>query len=279
MPRSDDESPGRPGRKEFSDRTCLIIGLIVGGLGGVFLVCGGSCAFLIYYARSAAVEVESSNREETLILQIADNEVVLQHLGAIRSVELDASASDEIQQTDGVDTWVFDVSGSESDGILTVSGLDASLRNSGLDTGTLELETGEVYDLFSGEQLQQTALENPDDDAGSATWETVDAGHAEFARQVRIDLEDHAIIEEHIGEIEEIRYDEPRSMAETDDVVFVFQLTGSKSNGTLRAACITVAKDEEDVISGELTLESGETVQLFPDNPLEDAEAPPDAPP
>jgi hypothetical protein len=37
----------------------------------------------------------------------------------------------------------------------------------------------------------------------------------------------------------------------------------------LRAACLTVSDEEEDVVSGELIMDSGAKIQLFPEKPLD----------
>ncbi|REJ86505.1 MAG: hypothetical protein DWQ34_27180 [Planctomycetota bacterium] len=190
----DDPSERPSSRFEPSDKTCLIVGIVAGGLGSAFLLCGGGCLFLVFYYRSMTLETDSDELERQLI--------------------------------------------------------------------------AEPQPAESDEPTPQTTTETAADD-----------GFAEFARKVRIDLEDHPVIREHVGEIEQITYDETGSLAEPDDIVFVFQLTGSKSSGTLRAACITVSNDEEDVTSGELTLENGETFQLFPDNPLDDTAEPNSASP
>jgi hypothetical protein len=90
-----------------------------------------------------------------------------------------------------------------------------------------------------------------------------------FTEQVRTDIAEHPVIVEHIGEILEFVYDEDRSLEEEGEDVFVFRLRGDKGAGVLRAACLTVSDEEEDVVSGELIMHSGAKIQLFPEKPLD----------
>ncbi|MBW3597480.1 MAG: hypothetical protein KY475_09430 [Planctomycetes bacterium] len=94
-------------------------------------------------------------------------------------------------------------------------------------------------------------------------------GLDEFDRQVQADVEDHPLIVEHIGAIQEFRHDWDASMEEPGEDVWVFDIRGEKGSGRLRAECITIDADTEDVTSGQLILDSGETIELFPANPLQ----------
>ena len=94
-------------------------------------------------------------------------------------------------------------------------------------------------------------------------------GLDEFDRQVQVEVEGHPVIVEHIGAIQEFSHDWDASMAEPGEDVWVFDIRGEKGSGRLRAECVTIDADTEDVPSGELILDSGQTVQLFPDNPLQ----------
>lgn len=90
-----------------------------------------------------------------------------------------------------------------------------------------------------------------------------------FTTQVRNEVRDHPVIVEHIGAIQEFEHDLTESAAEPGEDVFVFHIVGDKGSGMLRAECITVDADREEVPSGELIMDSGESYQLYPDNPLE----------
>ncbi|REJ70878.1 MAG: hypothetical protein DWQ34_17310, partial [Planctomycetota bacterium] len=201
----DDPSERPSSRFEPSDKTCLIVGIVAGGLGSAFLLCGGGCLFLVFYYRSMPVTTDSDELERQLIVELAGNQVIEEHLGRIRSAELDMWASGEDDEAGAVSMWVFDVSGPKGSGILTVHGLDPDDPNSGVDWGTLQLDNGDVYDLFTGRLLAEPQPAESDEPRAQTTTETAaDDGFAEFARKVRIDLEDHPVIREHVGEIEQI---------------------------------------------------------------------------
>ena len=85
----------------------------------------------------------------------------------------------------------------------------------------------------------------------------------EFERQVAEDIKANPVIVNHNGEITAIEVDWTATGEEPDEDVFVFNLTGTKGNGTLTAECITVDADHEDVVSGSLQIPSGETIDLF----------------
>ena len=93
-------------------------------------------------------------------------------------------------------------------------------------------------------------------------------GMDEFSKQVLVEIEDNPVIIEHIGEISEFEHDMSMSMEEPGADTFVFHLTGDKGSGTLRADCITVDADHEDVPRAELIMDSGGSFQLFPNDPL-----------
>jgi hypothetical protein len=93
-------------------------------------------------------------------------------------------------------------------------------------------------------------------------------GFSEISRQVQVEIEDNPVIVEHIGEINSFEHDMSMSLNEPGEDTFVFQITGNKGSGTLRADCITIDAEHEDVPRGELIMDSGERYQLFPDDPL-----------
>src|SRR5262245_21178745 len=85
-----------------SSNTCLILGLVFGGFGGFVLLCGGCCFGGIYFAFNAT---ETQARP-----QIANNAVVIEHIGQVTSFKMDWMASIQMSQTQE-DTYVFDVTG------------------------------------------------------------------------------------------------------------------------------------------------------------------------
>ena len=86
-----------------------------------------------------------------------------------------------------------------------------------------------------------------------------------MADQVRTEIQDNPVIVEQIGEIEEITTDLAASANEAGANVFVFDVVGSKASGRLTVNTVTVSADREEVNWGRLRLESGEELDLFPD--------------
>ena len=265
----DDAFARRTAEPEKSNKTCLILGLIGGGFVALMLLCGGCCFF--------GMQVGFDELETQVVSDLSGNPVVDEHLDNIESAELDFWKSVEQQQTQGGDAWVFRVTGSKASGTLYVDGLEPGNQFSTITAGELELDSGETYDLFGPEEeillpsldiLPEEAL-NDAPLQGIVESDESSGQIDEFTRQVRDDIAEHPVILEHIGEITGIEQDTERSIAEPGPDVYVFKITGSKAFGLLRADCRTVSAEEEDVVAGELIVDSGERFQLFPDNPLE----------
>lgn len=106
-------------------------------------------------------------------------------------------------------------------------------------------------------------------DFGAAIKTGIDEGLDDFDRQVQADVHDHPVILERIGTISEFKNDFDLSLEEDGEDVWVFRIQGEKGSGVLRAVCVTIDENHEDVVSAELKLESGETIQLYPDKPLQ----------
>ncbi len=109
------------------------------------------------------------------------------------------------------------------------------------------------------------------EDVGTVIEAGIDEGLEEFDRQVQADIEDHPVIVEHIGAITELKHDFDLSTDEPGDV-WVFHISGDKGSGLLRANCVTIDEWTEQVDAGELTLDSGEVYELFPENPISNYE-------
>jgi hypothetical protein len=75
--------------------------------------------------------------------------------------------------------------------------------------------------------------------------------------QVLYDLRDHPVIQEHIGEIQEVSVNIAGTGA-TDDDSEVYDLRGTKGSGELTA----YFDDDHNFISGTLRLPSGETYEI-----------------
>lgn len=237
-----------PPQPEKSNKTCLILGLIFGGLGGFVLVCGGCCVFGMFQF--------SGILEEAARSELADNAVIIEHIGEIQSLEVDWSATiDAASQRPN--TFVFDVQGDKDSGVVSAQ-MDDRGGQLKLLSGQVRLSNGDSYELVDGADLD-----------GLLAGESDEEANAEFARQVRNAVSGNPVLVERIGEIQSFTYDLPASLGEPGDEVYVFHVTGANGSGKLRAECITVDEDTESVTSAELVLEDGEQVQLFPDKPLE----------
>lgn len=263
----DDAFARRSPEPEKSKNTCLILGIIGGGFVAFLLVCGG-CCFLGFQASFEQIEQQIASN-------LDGNPVVDEHLGSIESAELELIATAERQQTEGSDAWVFRLNGSKASGTVFIDGLVPGDQFTPISEAQLELDNGEVYDLFPPEsEILMPSLDVPAEELLDRFVEDVMEAQPnseqidEFTRQVRVDIAEHPVILEHLGEITGIRQDTVRSNSEPGPNVYVFRVTGSKASGLLRADCVTVSPEEEDVVAGELILDSGQRVQLFPENPL-----------
>ena len=225
----DDDFRPRSRRRKQPDKTWLIVSLILGAVGGGFLLCCGATVALFNWALN--------DTTRTVRDGLTDNPVIREHLGEVQSFKMQKWAS---VMHDNEETYLFRIEGSLASGTITADCWPDDEGDDRAYSGVLTLDSGESFDLI------------PDP----------------FAEQVRADIAEHPVIVEHIGEIQEFDYDEDRSLEEEGEDVFVFRLRGDKGGGVLRAACLTVSDDEEDVVSGELIMESGEEYQLFPERPL-----------
>jgi hypothetical protein len=86
-----------------------------------------------------------------------------------------------------------------------------------------------------------------------------------FADEVESELRSNPVIIEHIGRIDKFELDLSASVAEAGDEDFVFEVEGTKGSGLVTATCVTNDDGIEEVIAGTIQLESGETLDLFPD--------------
>jgi hypothetical protein len=235
-----------------SSNTCLILGLVFGGFGGFVLLCGGCCVGFAYVSLGA---IETQARPE-----IANNPVVVEHVGQIRSFKMDWTATFNEAQQQHENTFVFDVTGDKGSGRIVALLLPGGANPMALQSGQLTMSTGEVYELVEGADFEGSGM--PD-----ATGQLSDAQQADFERKVQEALKGNAVLDDKLGELTNVKYDVDASESEAEDV-YVFDVTGSKGSGRLRAESTTLDADHESVSSAELTLENGEKVQLFLDKPL-----------
>ncbi len=84
----------------------------------------------------------------------------------------------------------------------------------------------------------------------------------EFESAVETALADNPVLQEHLGEIEDVEIDVQGFIQEKGDVM-VFSVRGTRATGTVRV----LEEDLEDgeILRAQLKLPSGELVDLFPD--------------
>ena len=99
-------------------------------------------------------------------------------------------------------------------------------------------------------------------------WALLKLGLGVFADEVESELRSNPVIIEHVGRIEEFELDLGASVAEEGSEDFIFRVSGTKGSGLVTATCVTNADGMEEVAAGTIQLESGETLDLFPEDEL-----------
>lgn len=252
----DVSSSPRPAEEESGNKTCLVFGLVFGGIGVVVLLCGGCCFGIFYFPLQRV--------SDDIQADLGDNPVINEHIGEITSLDAELTESNIF-----TDEYQFSVTGTEGSGVIRADCLEDEFGAYRVLWGELQLDNGDVYELFpDGRNDVQFAFDPGVEIDG---WAEEGLSDEEFNRQVREDLADHPVIAEHIGAIQRLERDWDLSMQEPGDI-WIFDIAGEKGSGRLRANCRAVASDAMDVDAGVLMLDSGETVQLDPDNPLDPLE-------
>jgi hypothetical protein len=77
-------------------------------------------------------------------------------------------------------------------------------------------------------------------------------------------LSGNPILQEHIGEVQSFEMDWSRSFADEDDDTFIYQVQGTKGEGRVTVKHITGEDGNEVILSAQLRLPSGETIDLMP---------------
>lgn len=137
MRQADDAFTIRYEEPEEKNRTCLIVGLIVGGAVVVALLCGGCCAGFGYWGFN---RITTEVRDD-----LADNEVILEHVGAIESFEMLYPESFARSESE---VFVFRVSGDKGSGKITAKSVTGDDGLEYVESGTLVLDNGETYELI-----------------------------------------------------------------------------------------------------------------------------------
>jgi len=96
-------------------------------------------------------------------------------------------------------------------------------------------------------------------------WALMRFGLGVFADEVESDLRSNPVIIEHIGRFEEFELDLGASIASEGSEDFVFRASGTKGSGLITATCVTNDEGIEEVVAGTVQLDSGETLDLFPE--------------
>lgn len=82
--------------------------------------------------------------------------------------------------------------------------------------------------------------------------------------EIEDQLRDNPKVQEHVGEISEFTMDWSRSFATADDDTYVYRVKGTKGGGKVTVKQITNDDGDEEIVSADLRLDSGKTVQLVP---------------
>ena len=247
-------------RPPEKSNTCLILGLVFGGFGGFVLLCGGCCFGTMFFAFG---ELERQTRAA-----LTENEVVHEHIGEIKTFEIDWMASLQKSSQGVEDTFVFHATGDKGNGTVVAVILQAG-NEFYVESGTLTMDNGESFELIEDAETteESDAMADSPPDTPAAAGATADDD--KFAAKVQAALDGNAVLTERIGAIQSLTYDIVQSTDEPGDNVYVFHVKGATGSGKLRAECITETPETESVKSAELILETGESVQLFPDKPLQ----------
>lgn len=106
---------------------CLILGVVAVVAGGLLIKFG-----LGFFAE----QVEADLR---------DNPVIIEHLGQLEELKLDFEAT---LAAPGEDDYVFEASGTKGTGTLRVTSVTVDDETEDVVAGTLQLASGEEFDLF-----------------------------------------------------------------------------------------------------------------------------------
>jgi hypothetical protein len=82
--------------------------------------------------------------------------------------------------------------------------------------------------------------------------------------EIEDQLSGNPILQEHIGEVQSFEMDWSRSFADEDDDTFIYQVRGTQGEGRVTVKHITGDDGNEVILSAELRLPNGETIDLMP---------------
>jgi hypothetical protein len=81
--------------------------------------------------------------------------------------------------------------------------------------------------------------------------------------EVETQLRDNPVLIEHVGQVEQFTMNVVRSMASSDDNLWVYNVVGSKASGELTVHQVTDENWDEQILSAKLRLKDGTTVELL----------------
>ncbi|MEL1263127.1 hypothetical protein [Pseudoxanthomonas putridarboris] len=180
--------------------------------------------------------------------------LVQEHIGRIERFVIDAIATGEAP---GMDEFVFDIAGSVGRGQLLAEFITVDADTERLGKGVLTLADGRELP-FAGEAPYPRERRADDGDGIPETFATQDGI---FVLQASAAMQAHPVIQRHIGDIREARFDREVSWALPGDR-YSFYLVGSKGEGRVVAEFITVDADSERLGDGELVMADGRTHAL-----------------
>ncbi len=84
--------------------------------------------------------------------------------------------------------------------------------------------------------------------------------------EVEDQLRDNPRLREQVGDVESFEMDWTRSLRDQDEDTFVYRVRGTKGTGQVTVRHVTGDDGNEKILSAQLRLPSGETVELVPES-------------
>ncbi len=159
----DDDTHGHfdtPPVQGKSNKTCLIVSVILGAIFLLVLCCAGG----IYWSFKFGTGVLG----EALETELAGNPVIEEHIGTIENIEFDIMGTGQHQQATGNDDYlVFKITGSKGSGKIVIEANQNQPGNTqpfNLDSAELQLPSGETIPLSGESSLEESLNMTPEED-------------------------------------------------------------------------------------------------------------------
>jgi hypothetical protein len=192
--------------------------------------------------------------------------VLREEIGEIQTFELQRMASLE-EMSVNEETFVIHVKGDKGSGTIYAVVPQAG-NDFFVESATFVTADDREIELIEG--MESPAAAQPGPEPAPAEPAAPDPDQDKnFVAKVQAALAANPVLAEKVGDIETFTYDIVASTDERGENIYVFHVRGSKGGGKLRAECQTVDPQTESVDSAQLILDTGESVQLFADKPLE----------